>query len=194
MPRITETSLVANIVYAVLVLIIVITIACEYYTFKTGVPTVASLPSTRKKMIELLQKDAESRPNARPYRIIDLGSGSGQLSWHIARAMPYAHVTGIELSHIPIWRSIMRQHIFGPMNLDYQRADFWPYDVSGAEAIVVFLNERVMERTGQKLRKEVKPGTLILINDSWLGSAWAEPDEEHFTGFLQSKVLLYRQK
>ena len=83
-----------------------------------------------------LRQDAVSCPAAKPYTVLDLGSGSGQMTWQIARALPNAHVTGVELAYVPWLRSVLRQRLFGPANLDYKRVDFWLYDCSAADAVV----------------------------------------------------------
>src|SRR5208282_5368283 len=102
------------IVWYILAAIFCLFLSCEYYTFKTGVPTVATFPSARKIIIENLKKHLSEQSNNANLTIIDLGSGSGQLTWHIARAMPYACVIGIEISFFPWVRSVVRQRLFGP--------------------------------------------------------------------------------
>ncbi len=181
--------MIINIIFA---LILIIAICCEYYAFKTGVPTVASFPSARRKIIEILQNDAAARPDARPYIIIDLGSGGGQLSWHIARNLPYAQVVGVELSFIPWFRSVVRQRLFGPANLNYKRSNFWPYDCSKADAVVLFLKGNVMDRVSEKLHEELKSGSLIVSNDYTLRGDW-QPIATQPAGFFDSKIYVYRQ-
>lgn len=177
----------------ILLVIFALFLSHEYYNFKTGVPTLASFPSARRKIIEMLQKDFAARTaSSRPYTILDLGSGSGQLSWRIARALPNARVIGIEISFIPWLRSVLRQKIFGPKNLEYQRADFWTFDCAGIDAVVTYLTENIITRVGEKLRKELKPGALIVANDTALRGDW-RPVEALPTGFLKMQVFVYRQ-
>jgi hypothetical protein len=101
-------------------------------------------------------------------------------------------VTGIELSCLPWLRSVLRQKLLGPKNLDYKRADFWPYDCAHADAVVVFLRGNVIERLGDKLRRELKPGALIIDNAVLFHGDW-QPVETHTVGMLKSKVYVYRQ-
>jgi SAM-dependent methyltransferase len=184
---------VACVVTLVLLVLFFMAVASyDYYERKTGVPTFPTLPAVRKKMIELLQKDAEARP-AHPYTVLDLGSGSGQLLAKIARAMPQARFIGIELSFIPWLRSVVRQRLFGPKNIEYKRLDFYGYDCSVADAVVTYLPGKVMERVGAKLRKELKPGTLIVTNGFALRADW-QPIEAMTVGTLiKLKVFVYRQ-
>ena len=164
----------------------------EYYERKTGVPVFPTMPAVRKKIISLLQEDCAARPSL-PSVIYDLGSGSGQLTWRIARALPQSRVVGIELSYIPWLRSVLRQRLFGPKNLSYKRLDFWPCDISDASAIVTYLPGKIMERVGEKLRKELKTGTLVIANGFALRAGW-EPQETFVVRVpFKMKVFVYRQ-
>jgi len=165
----------------------------EYYNFKTGVPTIASFPSARRKIIEILQKDFAARAaSGQPYTIIDLGSGSGQLAWRIARALPDARVIGVEISTIPWLHSVVRQRILGPKNLDYKRADFWTFSCAEADAVVTYLTENIIERVSEKLRRELKPGALVAANDVALRGDW-KPVDSVATGLLKMQIFVYRQ-
>lgn len=160
---------------------------------RTGVPVFPTMPAARKKIIALLHQDSEARP-ALPAVIYDLGSGSGQLTWRIARALPKARVVGIELSLIPWVRSVLRQKLFGPSNLSYKRLDFWTCDVSDATAVVTYLPGKIMERVGQKLRAELKPETLVIANGFALRAGW-EPQETHEVHVpFKMNLYVYRQK
>ncbi len=176
---------------AILLTIFALFLSCEYYTWKTGVPTVASFPSARRQIIEILQKDFAAHTGG-AYNIIDLGSGSGELCWHIARALPRARVIGVELSFVPWLRAVINQRLLGPRNLEYRRADFWSYDCSHADVIVTYLTENIIERVGEKLRRELKPGAMIAANDTPLRGDWRSIETVP-TGFLKMQIFIYRQ-
>lgn len=180
------------IVWYVLFLIICLILSTEYYFFKTGVPTIASFPPARRKIIECLSKHYPAHSTTIPYTIIDLGSGNGQLANKIARFFPQARVIGIEISYVPWLISRLRQKLFGPENLEYQRADFWLCDCSNMDVVVIFLTENIIERVSQKLRKELKLGALVVANDTALRGDWT-PIEVVDTGFLKMKIFVYLQ-
>ena len=182
-----------EILLALLIIFFIIVASYDYYEAQTGVPTFPTMPAVRRKMIELLKKDAQER-GIKDYSVIDLGSGSGQLTWRLARAMPDAKFLGIELSYIPWWRSIMRQRLRGPHNLEYKRLDFWPFDISNASAIITYLPGKIMERVGQKLHKELKPGTLIIANGFYLRDGWEPLETLTVRVPFKMKVYIYRQK
>ena len=180
------------LIWSILLLILVLVGLTEFSTLRTGVPTVASFPPSRKKIVEVLRKDRATHGEAEPYRIVDLGSGNGQLATAIASALPDATVTGVEISVVPWAIASLRQKIFGPRNLEFRRQSFWPYDVSNADAVVLYLCNDVLPRISQKLRDELKPGTLVVINEIPLQGTW-QPVETIETGFLKMKVYVYRQ-
>lgn len=171
-------------------------LSCEYYRLKTGVPTVVSFPRAQRKIVEFLKKETENQIYQMPYHVLDLGSGGGQLCRRIAKTLPAIKVTGIEISFLPWLRSILTQRLMGPPNLAFKRLDFWTYDCRSMNAIVVFLTgKEILERVGQKLRKELKPGTLIIANDEKLGADWVplETVENAIHGIFHSKIYIYRQ-
>lgn len=180
------------IVSIVLAVILLIAVVGEFYTLKTGVPTVASFPSARRKIIEILKKEADSYPDGHKFTVIDLGSGAGQLCTKIASALPQARVIGIELSFVPWLRSVIYQRLLGIKNLEFQRIDFWSYDCSKIDVVVMFLTSNILERLSYKLRNELKAGAFIVANDEALQGDW-HPIDIQSTGFLNLKVYVYRQ-
>lgn len=181
------------IVWYILLAIISMVIVTELYALITGVPTVASARASRRDITKRLAKDYAARgDDGAPYAVIDLGSGNGQMAVKIAKALPTAKVTGIEISIVPWAISSLRQKIFGPKNLQFRRESFWPYDCSKADAIAIYLNGKVMKRVSEKLRAELKPGAIVLTNEIPLQGDW-QPVEVIETGFLRMKVYVYRQ-
>lgn len=180
------------IIWYILLFILVLVGLTEFSTFRTGVPTLASFPPSRKKMIERLTKIYEGAANKEDFNIIDLGSGNGQLASKIARALPKAKVTGIEISIVPWLISRLRQLVMGPRNVQFLRVNFWPYDCSKTDAVVCYLNGAVIGKVSEKLRKELKHGAYVLTNEIPLQADW-KPIDIIETGFLKMKVYVYRQ-
>ncbi len=138
-------------------------ISYAYYDFRYGAPTYPTNAAVRQRIIEILRADWQSRGSG-AYHVLDLGSGSGQLTWYIARAMPEVQVTGIEISPIPWLRSVVRQKLFGPPNLRYLRCDFWGYDCRQHQAVITYLLGPLMPRVSQKLWDELPAEALVISN------------------------------
>lgn len=173
----------------VLGLVLFLIASCEYYALRTGVPTVTSWPSVRRKMIDLLKEEAAARGGN--LKILDLGSGTGKLDLEIGRALPQAHVTGIEISLAPFMLSRLRRFFWRARNVDFQRLDFWGHDISGYDAIVIYMTAKIQLRMEEKLRREMKPGALVLLNETHL-PGWS-PLAVHEVGALGVKVVAYRK-
>jgi SAM-dependent methyltransferase len=185
--------LLYSIVLALVLIFVALVLSYDHYERLVGVPTFPTMPTIGRKMIELLRADSAAK-SAQNYTIVDLGSGSGQLTRRVALAMPEAQVIGIELSYIPWLRSVARQKLFGPKNLTYQRIDFWPYDCAGIDAVLTYLPGKVMERLGQKLRAELKPGALIIANTFALGGNWTPYETLSLRAPFKTPMYLYRQE
>ena len=183
------------VLWYVIGFILVLIASCEFYALKTGVPTVTSNPSARRKMIELLKEEAALRTRERPFTILDLGSGTGKLALEIGRALPSARVVGLEISLVPYLLSLLRQRIWGlfwaTANVAYKREDFWPYDLSGVDAVVIFINGNIRERMAAKLKAALPSGALVISNETHLPD-WT-PLATHTVGLLKLKVVVYRQ-
>ncbi len=182
-----------TITFILLLLFFGFVISYEYYEHKTKVSVFPTMPGIRNKIIEILKNDRTVRQADETYTILDLGSGSGQLTWRIAQALPKAKVVGIELSYIPWLRSVLRQRLFGPANLSYLRLDFWPYDTSSFHAVVTYLPGRIMDRVGEKLRKELKPGALVVANTFPLKADWTPLETQTLKAPFKTNLYVYRQ-
>ncbi len=179
-------------IWYVLAAVMVVVASCEYFAWRTGVPTIASFPSARRVILEALREAFANGDLPRGASILDLGSGSGKLTLRIAQAFPDAQVIGLELSWAPWALSVLRQRLAGAKNLRYVRADFWPYDCSRVDAAVTYLTENIIEKVGDKLRRELKPGAFVLANDTALRGDWV-PVAARETGLFGMKVYVYRQ-
>lgn len=141
--------------------------------FNRGVPNIRTAPAIRRKIIALLKED-KKRFSGKTYKVIDIGSGNGKFTREIARALPDAQVVGIEVSRQSYWWSMLLKRLFRLDNLDYRRVDFFAYDISDVDAVVMFFYR--LHRVAQKLRRELKPGTLVTSNKFKLGDGWIPAD------------------
>ena len=158
---------------------------------RKNVPTLATGYAGRGKMTEILKREADQRQGI--YTIIDLGSGRGELTRHIACSIPTAKVIGIEQARIPFWQSVFMQRCFGPANLSYQKLDFFPYDCSQVDAVVFYLSGNFAQRVGEKLHKELKTGSLIISHTFPLLGAWEPTEVLHFRSPFKETIYVYRK-
>lgn len=158
---------------------------------RSQVPTLVSGFFERQKIIEVLKKDAGTR--AAPYTVVDLGSGRGELTRGIARALPQAQVLGLEWAYFPALQSRFFQRLFGLKNLEYRQGDFMAYNCSGAGVVVIYLNPKMAREVGEKLRRELKPGALVVSNTFPLGGAWQPAEAITLHTPFRVEVFVYYQ-
>ena len=182
-------------IWYVIAVVLFLIATCEFYTLKTGVPTVTSTPAVRRKMVEILRQEQQSKGTPAAFSVLDLGSGTGKLALEIGRGLPAAQVAGLEISLTPFLLSCLRRAVWRALwqvkNVAFKREDFWPYDVSNIDAVVLYMNGKIRERMAEKLKKELKPGTLVISNETHL-PGW-EPFETYTVGLLRVKVVVYRR-
>ena len=142
-----------QVVFLVACLLVVVIVAL--YSQHLGVPPMDSSRAGRKAILDLLPE----QPNGPIY---DLGSGWGGLAFAIAARYPDQRVVGIELSPVPYAVSRLRQLVQRRPNLSLQRANFLDVPLGNAGAATCYLMGPIMERLGEKLRRELKPGTIVV--------------------------------
>lgn len=180
-----------NLIMLMVVALGVLRLAYEF-TFNHGrIPTIASNIRVRRAISRIVQAHASGA--ATPFHIVDLGAGRGQLSRQLARDIPQAQVTGIELALIPYWRALWPQKVRRLPNLTFLRGDLFAYDCSHVNAVVMYVG-KLTARVGEKLQRELAPGTLIVSNDFPLPAAsWQLADQiTIYTPFKTTVYVYYR--
>jgi len=139
--------------------------------FNKGIPNIRTAPAIRKRIISLLKEEAKSR-GGNPFTIVDMGSGNGLFTRQIAQSLPGARVIGLETSKLAFDWSVFFKKLYRLENLEYHRTDFFTYDLSHADAVVMYLTIFQMESMGKKLHQDLKPGALATSNRFPLGDGW----------------------
>jgi hypothetical protein len=155
------------------------------------VPTLASTWAEQKKTLDLLKADFAAS-DGHPYTIIDLGSGRGEMTRRLARALPQARIIGIEWAYFPYLRSVLLAKLLR-LKVTYRRADFLAEDCSQADAVLLYLNGPIAQTVGEKLHKELKPGTLVIANSFPLLGAWQPAETISFPAPFGTQLLVYRR-
>jgi hypothetical protein len=122
-----------------------------YYLAKTRVAYVKTPANNLEKILAEIKLPAGSL-------IYDLGCGDGSILF-LAEKLGYTAV-GYELSLYPYLKCLIRKAI-NRSQVKFYRKNFWQMDLSEANIIFIFLVKSVMAKTGEKLQRELKPGTLV---------------------------------
>jgi len=132
-------------------------------SFVTGGPFVPSKAQSVDAMVKL----ARIRPGQ---TIMDVGSGDGRVLF--AAAKHRAFVVGIELN--PYLVSYTRIRAFLGQYRSTVRVlwgDLWKTNLSQADVVFVYLIPWKMDTLAAKLKKELKPGSLVVSN-SFIFPQW----------------------
>lgn len=126
-------------------------------TFRTQVPYYPSSPAVWHEVERLL-------PAGRPPRFIDIGSGFGGLTMHLARRRPDGEYAGIELAPLPWLASLLRSRLSGS-RARFLRGDYADLDFGGYDVIFAYLSPAAMPALVAKARAEMNPGCLLLSHE-----------------------------
>lgn len=138
------------------------------YAVRTGVPPMPTGPTVRRAMFDFL-------PGRVDGVVYDLGSGWGGMAIALAERYPDNRVVGIELSPLPWLWSRLRLAIRPRPNLTFQRANFLKQPLDDAGAITCYLMIGAMTPLAAKLKKELKPGSVI-VSHAFALRGW-EPEK-----------------
>jgi hypothetical protein len=156
--------MVTTYVFApVLLLCIAAAVSIVAYTLRCG---ISPMPSSRRAAAILLKI---LRDNAVCGTVYELGSGWGTLAVTIARGLPQARITAIELSPVPYLFSKAYAAVCRCGNVTFVRKDFFTVGLEDADAVVCYLYRGGMERLADVLQRQAKPGTIIVSNTFALG-------------------------
>lgn len=132
----------------------VITLSLFWTTFRSQVPFFPSRPAVWKQVAKLMPID-------KPLRLIDIGSGLGDMPMYIAKVRPECHIEGIEIAPLPWLVSYFRSKIRYSSAVfklgDYRALDFADYDI-----IFAYLSPAAMLALWGKANQEMKSGSLLI--------------------------------
>ncbi len=132
----------------------IISLSLFWTTYRTQVPFFPSRPIVWQQVANIIPQDS-------PVRLIDIGSGLGDMSMYVAKTRPDSQIEGIEIAPLPWVISFIRakfrrssaKFILG----NYQALDFANYDV-----IFAYLSPAAMRMLWGKASKEMRPGSLLI--------------------------------
>lgn len=132
----------------------VISLSLFWTTFRTQVPFFPSRPIVWQQVAKLISQD-------KPVRLIDIGSGLGDMAMHIAKLRTDSNIEGIEIAPLP-WvvsyiRAKMRRSTAMFKLGDYRALDFANYDV-----IFAYLSPAAMLALWDKAHNEMLPGSMLI--------------------------------
>ncbi len=165
--------LLLKIILAVVItgsLIFIFFAACSIYTnLTTGIPWAKISKANILKIFEELDLPRNSL-------IYDLGAGDGRV---ILAAEKFGlRAKGFELSPYPYLRALLKI-FFSRSRAEINRQDFLKENLSQADAVFVFLTDKILLKLSRKFKRELKPGATVISYGFALPN-W-RPDRTIFT-------------
>lgn len=109
---------------------------------------------------------------AYPVTFVDLGAGIGSSLLPLARQRPECRFVGVE--NAPLTWAIGWLRTRGQANIDWRWGSLWDFPLHQADLAYAFLSPVPMPELWQKVRQEMRPGTLFLSNTFAVPDATAD--------------------
>ncbi len=140
----------------IIILALIMALGIAWYTEKTKVPPVPTLPWVRKAMLNILKTYCAADA---PLNMADLGSGWGGVQALLARQYKQANVTGYEIAPWPYLSAKLR-FIFA-RRIKTLRQDFFAADLSHYDVLICYTHPELMTSFKDKL-STLKAGALVI--------------------------------
>jgi hypothetical protein len=132
----------------------IISLSLFWTTFRTQVPFFPSRPMVWQQVAKIIPQDNS-------VRLIDIGSGLGDMSMYMAKIRSDSQIEGIEIAPLPWIISYIRAKFSRSSATftlgNYQALDFGNYDV-----IFAYLSPAAMRMLWDKASQEMRPGSMLI--------------------------------
>lgn len=122
-------------------------------TVKGDVPLFLSSTAVSEAMIAIVRSEQAQS-------FADIGAGLGTVVAPLADSCPDLHILALERAPLPwlltAWRCRRRA------NVSVKLASFWKRDLGPFDVVFAFLSPLVMARVGEKIRREMRGGSLFV--------------------------------
>lgn len=131
-----------------------ISLGVFWTTFRSQVPFFPSRPIVWKKVAQLI-------PHKKHVRMIDIGSGLGDLSMAIARMRPNSRIEGIEVAPLP-WLISRVRAALSRSRAQFTLGDYYTLDFANYDIVFAYLSPAAMPKLYQKAQPEMQAGSFLV--------------------------------
>lgn len=144
-------------------------------------------PTNRKVLDTLLIH----LPPLQSGKVLELGSGWGNIAFHLAKQRPGCTVIGYELSPLPWGWSFFMHRVRGLANLQLIRRNFYEVSFEDASVVVCYLFSGAMLKLKKKFEAELRAGTTI-ISHTFSIPGWTPSQIIEVKDLYRTKIFIYK--
>ncbi len=136
-----------------------VTLSLFWTTFRTQVPFYPSRKIVHEQVAELVPQD-------QPIRMIDIGSGLGDLVMHVAKHRSVlqdteSEIVGIEIAPLPWLISKVRAYL-KRSNAQFKLGNYETLNFADFDVVFAYLSPAAMTALWQKAHLEMRKGSLLM--------------------------------
>lgn len=151
-------------------------------TVRGDVPLYLSSSAVCRALDDLVEREGAGR-------LAELGAGIGSVIVPLARQRPGLRIEAWERAPLP-WL-ITRWRCRHLPNVHVHRQNFWQADLSGYDIVFAFLSPLPMPALGEKARREMAPGSL-LVSSGFLVPGWVAERVLTLPDRARTRLYCYR--
>lgn len=103
-------------------------------------------------------------PSDRPFRFLDMGCGFGSMLAYLSAERPQGQFVGVEIGPLPYAIAKLRFMLTPKRKVSIALKDFWKMSLADYDYVYTFLAPGPMEKIWEKVRAEMKKGSVYLNN------------------------------
>lgn len=165
--------------YGIAFLILALTFS---HTLKERVPLYLTNPTTNNALVKIIEE-------RKAEKVLDLGSGLGG----VVRAMSSKTVCSYGVESAPILWLVSSVLSAISRKGKILRRNIWQTNLSDYDLVYAFLSPAIMEELWEKVKKEMRPGS-VFISNSFIVSSVKASEVLTLTDARKTKLYLYRIK
>jgi hypothetical protein len=132
----------------------IISLSLFWTTFRSQVPFFPSRPIVWQQVAKVI-------PQHRPVRLIDIGSGLGDMAMHMSKLRSDSHIEGIEIAPLPWLISYVRAKL-RRSNAVFKMGDYRTLDFANYDVIFAYLSPAAMLTLWEKASQEMQSGSFLI--------------------------------
>lgn len=138
----------------------IITLTLYWSVHNTRVPFYPSFPATWRALQRILEQHAGDKS----LKVLDIGSGIGDIAMFLAKQRIHDQVSGIEIAPLP-WAVSAVRALFSGTSVTFTLGDYRTINFAELDVVFAYLSPAVMQDVWQKVQQEMRSGCLFVTSE-----------------------------